>query len=244
MDIGPYLYGWAAALLVGFSKTGLPGASILHVTVMMGAFPDDTGRAVGALLPVLLVGDVFAVCWYRHHAVWDRLWRLLPYVGLGMLPGWWLLHQLQGGDRLRPVVAVLILALLGLEICRRRFAWQRVPRRWWFVAAMGMLAGFSTITAHAALPVMAVYLLSQGMDKREFIGTAAWFFLLANLCKIPFYLAERMVTPATLRFDAAVAPAAIVGCLIGVWLLPRIPQRLFDALALAAAGLAAGLMLC
>jgi uncharacterized membrane protein YfcA len=108
------------------------------------------------------------------------------------------------------------------------------------MAAMGALAGFSTMIANAAMPVMTIYFLSRGMLKKEFVGTAAWFFFVVNLSKLPvciFYL--NVVTPRTLGFGLAVAPFALVGALAGVYVLAKIPQRFFDALALSLAGVAA-----
>jgi uncharacterized membrane protein YfcA len=239
MELADYYWGWASALLVGISKTGLPGVAIPAVLLMTQAFSDDAKLAVGAMVPVLLVGDVFAVTWYRHHAQWNRLWRLFPYVVLGMVPGGILLWTLEEGNQLRPILGVLFLGLIALEICRRRFAWERVPRRWWFVGTLGLLAGFSTNIGHAAFPVMAVYLISQQLDKQEFIGTAAWFFLVVNLSKVPFYCAADMITTETLCFGLFVAPVAILGALVGVCVLRRIPQRLFDVLALSLAVVAA-----
>jgi hypothetical protein len=77
-----------AALLVGFSKTGLPGAAIPAVALMAEAFREDTKLSVGAMLPILLVGDSFALAYYRRHAHWARLWELFPYVLAGMVPGY------------------------------------------------------------------------------------------------------------------------------------------------------------
>lgn len=239
MGIASYLLGGASALLVGFSKTGLPGVSIPAILLMTEAFSDDAKLAVGAILPVLLVGDVFAVLWYRHHAQWDLLWRLFPYVALGMAPGGIVLWMARENS-LRPVIGATVLGLLALEVARRRFDLEHVPHRWWFAAMMGLLAGFATIIAHAAFPVMSIYLIARGARKNEFIGTAAWFFLVLNLSKVPVYLAlGGMVTAATLRFDVFLTPLVIAGGLLGVWILPRVPQRLFDALALTLSGVAA-----
>jgi len=239
LGLTSYVLGWISALLVGLSKTGLPGVSIPAILLMTEAFPSDARLGIGAILPVLLVGDVFAVAWYRHHAQWGRLWRLFPYVVLGMIPGGLLLHFLREGNQLRPIIGVFVLGLLALEVCRRRYDWQNVPHQWWFILMVGMLAGFSTIIAHAAFPVMVVYLLSQKMAKQEFIGTAAWFFFIVNLSKVPFYWKTGMVTPVTLEFDLAVAPAVIVGALLGVYVLKKIPQKPFEIIALVFAGVAA-----
>lgn len=238
MDVIHFLLAAASALLVGLSKTGLPGVSIPAILLMTEAYPDDARMSVGAILPVLLVGDVFAVAWFRRHADWGRLARLLPYVLAGMLPGVFVLLMLDG-NRLRPVIGALVLLMLGIEVCRQWFDWEHVPHRWWFTASVGFLAGFATFVANAAMPIMTIYLVSQDFDKHRFIGTAAWFFLILNFSKVPPYCAMGMLTPSMLPLSAALAPLVILGALSGVYVLARIPQRFFDILALALAGVAA-----
>ncbi len=228
----------ASALLVGLSKTGLPGVSILGIVLMTEAYPQDARSSVAAILPLLLVGDVFAVAWFRRHADWGRLVRLLPWVLLGMIPGVFVLREFEG-NRLRPIIGGLVLGMLAIELCRQRFGWQRMPHRRWFAAVTGLLAGFTTFVANAAMPVMSIYLVSQEFDKQRFIGTAAWFFLILNVCKVPPYWAMHMFRREMLLPAAALAPLVIVGALLGVFVLARIPQRFFDALALVLAGAAA-----
>jgi hypothetical protein len=82
------LLGVSAALLVGFSKTGMPGAGIPAVAIMAEVFRENTKLSVGAILPLLLLGDVFAIVYYRRHADWARLLELCPYVIAGMVPAW------------------------------------------------------------------------------------------------------------------------------------------------------------
>jgi uncharacterized protein len=233
-----FLLALASALLVGLSKTGLPGVSIPAILLMAEAYPDDARRSVAAILPIILVGDVFAVTWFHRHADWGRLLRLLPYVVAGMVPGVWVLWALPG-NHLRPVIGVLVMVMLLLELCRQRFGWERVPHCWWFVAAAGLLAGLTTFVANAAMPIMSIYLVSQNFEKHEFIGTSAWFFFLLNLSKAPAYWAMGMFTPSMAPMTLALAPVTIAGALLGVYVLSRIPQRHFDALALTLAGAAA-----
>ena len=238
MTLVSILLASISALLVGLSKTGLPGVSILAILLMTEAYPDDARLSVGAILPVLLAGDVFAVAWFRRDADWGRLVRLLPWVLAGMIPGVFVLLWFEG-NQLRPIIGGLVLGMLAIELCRQRFGWERMPHRWWFAAATGFLAGFTTFVANAAMPVMSIYLVSQDFDKRQFIGTAAWFFLILNVSKAPAYCAMGMLTPSMLPTVAALAPLTILGALLGVYVLARIPQRFFDALALALAGIAA-----
>jgi uncharacterized membrane protein YfcA len=238
MTIVSMLLASASALLVGLSKTGLPGVSILGIVLMTEAYPKNATYSVGAILPVLLVGDVFAVAWFRRNADWRQLVRLLPWVLLGMIPGVFLLLWAKG-NQLRPIIGWLVLGMLAIELCRQRFGWQRMPHRWWFAAATGFLAGFTTFVANAAMPVMSIYLVSQDFDKRQFIGTAAWFFLILNVSKVPPYCAMKRLTWEMLPTAAALAPLTILGALLGLYVLARIPQRFFDVLALLLAGIAA-----
>lgn len=238
MTVVSLLLACTSALLVGLSKTGLPGVSILAILLMTEAYPNDARLSVAAILPVLLAGDVFAVAWFRRHADWGRLVRLLPWVLAGMIPGYFVLAWFEG-NQLRPIIGALVLGMLVVEVCRQWFGWERMPHRWWFAAITGLSAGFTTFVANAAMPVMSIYLVSQDFEKRQFIGTAAWFFLILNVSKVPAYCSMGMLTWSMLPTAAALAPLTILGALLGVYVLSRIPQRLFDALALALAGMAA-----
>lgn len=230
--------GSCAALLVGFSKTAIPGAAIPAVALMAEAFRDDTKLSVGAMLPILLVGDLFALAYYRRNAQWERLVELFPYVLVGMIPGYVVLRT-TSGPHLRILLGTLILLLLVIQLLRQRFHWQpRLDRRW-MVGLTGLLAGFGTTVGNAAGPVMSIYLVGQRLDKQEFLGTSAWFFFLVNLSKVPFFYGLNMITRQTLQFDLLLLPVVVGGALAGAWLLRHIPQRLFNTLVLLLAGIAA-----
>ena len=237
-ELAAYALGAVAAVLVGLSKTGVPGAAIPAVLLTAEAFAGEEGFSVGALLPMLLAGDLFAVRYYGRHTQWNRLWGLLPYVVLGMIPGALVLRYVDHGQ-FRLVLGWMILTLLLLELCRRRFHWSNVPRRWWFVTTMGVLAGFGTTVGNAAGPVMGIYLISQGLRKEQFMGTAAWFFFIVNTGKLPVYWSLGRITPATLEFDLIMIPIVVIGALVGRRLFSVIPQRVFDPLVLCLAGIAA-----
>lgn len=237
-ELTAYAFGCTVAFLVGMSKTGLPGLAIPAVLLMTQAFSGNEKLSVGALLPVLLVGDLFALAFYRHHAQWARLWSLFPFVVVGMVPGVLVLTMVDH-SRFKLVLGWLVLALLLLEVCRKQLAWNQLPGRWWFGGTMGGLAGFCTTVGNAAGPVMNIYLISLGMIKEQFMGTLAWFFFIVNASKAPLYYSMQMITVETLRFDLIIVPPIVLGALIGRRLLKIIPQRVFDPLVLILAGVAA-----
>jgi uncharacterized protein len=228
--------GLSAALLAGFSKTGLPGVGMLVVAALAVVFP--ARQSVGTLLPLLILGDLFAVARYRRHARVATLLRLLPFVLLGMVPGNLFLNHMPE----RPFalsLGVLILLLVALEMMRRRGRWDHVPRSMLFTAAIGILAGFATTIGNVAGPIMSVYLLSMGMDKHAFLGTGAWYYLTVNLLKVPIFLSQDMISAETFRFDLWAAPFVALGCIAGMMFLPRIPQKVFSGVIFALAALAA-----
>ena len=218
----------AVGLFLGFSKTGVAGAGILVVPLMATIFP--VKASVGILLPMLIVGDFMAVAYYRRHAVWRHLVGLLPWVLVGMPLGY-LALKYSNNQQMKTALGFLVLGLVALQIVKGRCGhWMenKLPHTWWFVALAGLLSGFATTLANAAGPIMSVYLLAKGLPKKEFIGTGAWYYMIVNLLKFPLYVSLGIITTDSLAFNAWMAPAILLGAVLGILVLPRIPQKLFE----------------
>ena len=227
-----------AALGVGVAKSGFAGVSLVHVLVMAHIFGDKA--STGVVLPMLLIGDIFAVLAFRRHAVWRHVARTLPVACVGVAIGTWLMTLIPQ-HAYKPIIGWTVLFLVLVQFWRmwRPASFEEVPHSWPFAAAIGLLAGITTMMANAAGPVMGLYFLSVGLPKYQFTGTSAWFFLLINSYKIPFSLGLGLIHADTLLFNAVLAPAILAGLFLGRWLLKRVPQRLFDGLILVFAALAA-----
>ena len=225
-----------AAVLVGFAKTAIGGVGLVSVALFATVLP--ARESTGALLPLLLVGDVVAVLLYRRHASWPALLRLLPAVGVGVLLGAVFIARVEDTTMRRTIGGVL-LALVAVHLARARGPAGREPRgaeprRPRAAPAFGALAGFTTMVANAGGPVMSLYLLAARLDKLAFLGTAAWFFLLVNASKVPFSVGLGLVRPESLLLDAALAPLVLVGAVAGRWLVRRVDQARFEQLVLLA----------
>ncbi|MFC4403488.1 sulfite exporter TauE/SafE family protein [Gracilibacillus xinjiangensis] len=228
-----------SAMLIGFSKAGVASMGILVVTIFMMIFP--ARESVGVLLPLLIVGDIYAVTYYRKNVVWKYLFSLIPSVLTGILAGYGVLSFVTS-DQLKPMIGILILVLILLHISRERLGEkfnQLLPESKLFTFTMGALAGFATMIGNAAGGVMAIYFLVKGLPKKEFVGTGAWFFLFVNLIKVPFYYSLGIITVESLRFNLWFIPAIIAGAVIGVKVLKLMPQRLFQILVLVFAAIGA-----
>jgi len=226
LSAGKWSLAGICALIVGLSKTGIPGLSSLFVPLFAIVLP--ARLSTGAVLPLLIVGDVVAVTWYRRHAVWRHLVRLFPWAVAGIVIGFFALGRIN--DRqLRPVIGVIVIVMLGVGLWRdlQTRGKSEVPTGWWFAAMTGVLAGATTMLANAAGPVMMLYLLAMRLPKDEFLGTGAWFFAALNLVKVPFSVALGLITPQSLVFDSVLAGIVLVGTVIGIFAARRLPEKVF-----------------
>jgi uncharacterized protein len=217
-----------AAFCSGLSKTGIAGLSILPVALFANVLP--ARESTGALLPLLLCGDVFGVMYFRKHASWPHLWRLFPWVTAGVVAGYFALGRVNNAQVQR-IIGVILLAMLALHWWRGRQqddVAARLPHSLWFAALMGILAGFASMVANAAGPVMVLYLLAINLPKLVFLGTSAWFFMLINAFKVPFSVKLGLITHDSLLMDAILVLPLIPGALLGPRLVRHINQRAFE----------------
>ena len=235
-----WLYLVLAAGIIGISKTGFPGAGILAIPLVALVIPAKA--STGLILPMLLVGDVMAVVFYRRHAVWKYLAKLMPCAAVGIVIG----DQCLGviSDRqLKPLIGGVILVLLMANWWRdRRLAkagQMRVPEGWWFAVVLGVLAGITTMMANAAGPIVIIYLLAMRLPKTAFIGTGAWFYLVLNTFKIPFSWHRGLITVQSLWLNAKLAGVIVVGGMLGLWLVKHVPEKTFTRFVQLLAALAA-----
>lgn len=242
------LAAWAllalAAVLVGFAKTAIGGVASVAVVVFATVLP--ARESTGALLVLLLTGDLLAVSLYRRHASWGMLLRLLPGVVPGLVLGTVFLALVDDAV-VRVSIGVILLGMTVLQLVRRRSGPRAAAEGghppWWLTLLIGVLAGFSTMTANAAGPVMTLYLILAGLPMLQMLGTGAWFFLTVNLLKVPFSTGLGLISVESMLMDLALVPAMLVGGAIGAAVIRRIDQRQFEAAALMLGAVTATLLL-
>ncbi|MHB9024783.1 MAG: sulfite exporter TauE/SafE family protein [Armatimonadota bacterium] len=241
LELWQWVFGIAAGLLVGMSKTGVPGLGILVVTLLAMIF--GGWESVGVMLPMLIFADIFAVLWYKRHAQWDKLVQLLPWVLVGVAGGAVALHFFGQTEKtkalLNPVIGAVVLLMLALHLLQSRQGERFSHRSKFAVISTGTAAGITTTISNAAGPIMSIYLTAQQLPKEQFMGTIAWYFFLINLTKVPIYSYQGLFTRESLLFNLIIAPVILAGVFAGKWMLPRISQRAFDASVLILAALGA-----
>ena len=138
-------------------------------------------------------------------------------------------------------IGAILLVMVALQFWRRQPGdpATRLPHAAWFAALTGILAGFATMTANAAGPLMVLYLLAIGLPKLALVGTGAWFFLLVNVFKLPFSLHLGLITADSLRMDTLLIIPMLPGAFLGPIILKRINQSNFETITLLLTVLAA-----
>lgn len=238
---------WALAavgtFLVGFAKTGVPGIGILSVAIFAFVFPAN--ESPGVLLPLLVAADIVAVASYRQHAVWSHLWKLFPWVAVGIIGAFFWMkyidvaHAPEARATMERVIGGILVVMVGLHAWRTRAGGMIAPRGIWFAIVTGIAGGFATMVANAAGPIMILYMLAMGLPKMEFMGTGAWYFLILNVFKLPFSWNVGQMTVKSLLTNAVLVGAVIAGALVGRFALKRINQKWFELAALTLTAVAA-----
>lgn len=237
-----WLLLFLCALLIGMSKVGVPGVSMIVVPVLAIIFG---GKAsTGILLPILMMADWFGVGYYHRHAKWGYLWKLLPWAFLGVGIALWV-GEVVNDVWFKNIIAVMVFVSIGLMLWKdRKKESNFLPDSWWFAALMGVLGGFATMIGNVAGPIFAIYLLAMHLPKNNFIGTQAWFFLIINISKFPLHIfVWKTIDWQTLKLDLMLLPGIALGAFLGVLLVKRIPEKTYRAFVIIVTALSAFLLL-
>ena len=195
------------------------------------------------MVPLLLLGDVFALLYFRQHADWRVMRRLIPGVLLGFAITA-VLFKVLDVHTLGRIIGVLILASVVLEVWRQRSEQspgQQLPvmESRVAIAFFGTLAGMTTMAANAGGAAMTLYLVKMRVSMLAFMGTSAWFFFILNSIKVPIVASLGFMSRETFIADLWFSPMIVIGAFIGIFTFRRMNQRVFVLIALSLSAIAA-----
>ena len=210
----------SGAFIIGLSKAGLKGIDMMNVTLMAIVFG---GKAsTGIVLPLLCVADVMAVWYYHRHAQWPHFWKLLPWMIAGILIGVYVGKDLNEA-LFRKVMAIIIVLTVIIMFWLEMRKTPVVPENKFFASGLGLASGFTTMLGNLAGAFSNIYFLAMRMPKNDFIGTAAWVFLVINWFKLPFQVIYwKNINAASLLTDAWLIPALLIGFFAGLKIVAKI----------------------
>lgn len=227
-------------MLIGMSKVGVPGVSLIVIPALAMIFSGKP--STGVLLPMLILADIFGVTYYHRHADWKNLIRMFPWALGGLFLGVWI-GDIVNEYWFKKIISVLVFLSLGLMLRKRKES-LNYPNRWWFAPLMGILGGFATMMGNVAGPVFAIYLLAMDLPKSRFIGTTAWFFLVINFTKFPLQMfVWNNIKVDYILINLLLLPAIGIGAYLGIHLVKRIPEQSYRTFVILITGVSAFLLL-
>ncbi len=216
-----------AAMLIGVNKTAIPGLGVLPVVMLTLVF--ETRMSTGIQLGMLAMADVVAVAYYRKQADWKILLRLLPWALAGIALGSVILRFIPtDGAVMKRTIGGIVLALMVLSFIRKKLDPEKIPNGIGWSGFYGILLGSTTQLANAAGPISSIYFLAMKLPKEKYLGCCAWFFLILNWIKLPVFVFERRVTWQSVQLDLCMLPFIIAGGVLGIVLLRKLPQKIFE----------------
>ena len=232
MDLS--LWQWilvaTGAFMLGISKSGIKGIGVFIVTLMAVVFGSKT--STGIVMPMLIVGDIFAVIYYNRHAQWKYIFILMPWMILGVLLGVWYGMELPE-QQFKQMMAVIIIASVAIMYWWERRKSIYIPKSYIFGGVIGVMSGFTTMVGNLAGAFTNIYFLVMRLPKNNFIGTAAYLFFFINLFKLPFHIFTwETITPDTLMINFKVLPVQVIGLMVGVRLVHKINDNNYRKLIL------------
>ncbi len=219
------------ALVVGFAKTGIGGVTMLAIPLMATIFGGK--ESTGIMLPMLMMGDLFAIWSYRKDVVWKNVLTPMPSAIAGILIGALVGNLINDKAFLYLIGGIILLCLALLIHSEWKGKNQSVPTKPWFYISVGVLSGFASMIGNAAGPIFSLYLLALGLRKNNYMGTNAWFFFMVNLTKLPFQIfLWNNIGISSLILTPVMIPVIALGALIGLKVLKKINDKVFRRIVL------------
>ncbi|HYF49039.1 MAG TPA: sulfite exporter TauE/SafE family protein [Planctomycetota bacterium] len=222
-----------ALALTAVSKGGFGGGvGVLSVPLMLQVAP-SVGFVVGMWLQILIVCDA---CTIRHYPKeWNpkAFWKLAPgmLVGITIATIYMAVADLRAGtpfdNFLKVSVAVISVVFLYLQLFPAKVSDEPWVPTWGVSIPTGMIAGITTTIAHAAGPIITMFLLPQKMEPRVYMGTCGRFFFIFNSLKVPFNIASGLLIWPTLKYGIWLMILSPLGVWLGAYLNSRMSAKWF-----------------
>jgi hypothetical protein len=212
--------------LIGLSKAGFAtGLGMLSTPLMASSMPAKD--AVGVVLPLLCVADILTLVVYWKKWDFSLIKNLLIGCLLGVAVG---IFFVAGISEKFLRVSIGITGLVMTTLLLFRLWWK--PEAVWTPKIyqellIGAAAGLTSTVAHAAGPIVAIFLLARRVNKELFVATSALYFFVGNWMKVPPYVAVGLINPSSLLKGIYLLPALPIGVLAGYLSNKYLPQKWF-----------------
>jgi len=223
-----YIILYFCALMIGVSKAGFGGGTGLIVTPLLASIM-PAKEAVGLMLPLLFITDIFSLFYY--FGKWDKknVIGLLPGALIGILIGTLILKDISD-IYLKKTIGVIACTFVVVQLLRTQLVRANtvIKFQYWHGIPAGMATGLTSTLAHIGGVITSMYLLPQKLSNQAFVGTTTGIYFLINAAKIGPYIYLKLFTRFSLFHDLIAVPMIAIGVLVGIFLNKRISSALFS----------------
>jgi len=182
--------------------------------------------AAGLMLPVYVISDWFGLYAYRRE--FDKRVLLIACVSMTIGVGLgWATAKMIPESYVTVLVGVISVAFALNQLLRK--AVVVAPRRaeWETGLFWCTIAGFTSFVSHTGGPPYQVWTLPLGLKKAVFAGTSTIAFAYINMIKLVPYYFLGQINLTSLEVALKLAPFAAAAVFFGVWVVKRLPEKLF-----------------
>lgn len=220
-----YAVAVPAVILLGLGKGGFAGIGILSLPLLSMVIPPVV--AVALTLPILMVQDLVSVWAFRRDYSVENLKILMPGGCLGLAAGYFTAAHVSGAAVLI-LVGVISLCFVAYSLLRHAPINEPPQQPDWAKGSLwAIVAGFTSFIANAGGPPYQVYIVPQKLPPKVYAGTGAIYFAIFNYTKFFAFMHLGFMSREVMLTSAALFPLAIAATLGGVWLVKRVPLKIF-----------------
>ncbi|RFN60151.1 sulfite exporter TauE/SafE family protein [Marixanthomonas ophiurae] len=161
---------------------------------------------------------------FWKHIVWKIFWFYVPSAMIGAVLAAWLFAEVK-------IYWVQIIVGLFLVSTFFQYRFGKKERSfevklWYFIPLGFFISIIGTLTGGMG-PILNPFLLNAGIDKESLVGTKAAQSFFLGIAQIGSYALFGLLTDELWVYGIAMGLGAIVGNLIGKWLLQRMSKLAF-----------------
>jgi uncharacterized membrane protein YfcA len=215
-------------VFLAYTTQAMTGFGSVIISVTLGSHLYPIEFLLPTIVPVDLLVNIYIVGKYRKDVDRGLLFRgILPLMGVGLLIGIGI-FQFVHGELLKKTFGVLVTLLCGRELyglLRSPDGAEALSR---LKYGISVFAGGITQGLFASGGPLVVYAVSRlNLQKGTFRSTLSALWLLTNSVLTLSYIVTGRLTATNLTFWALLAPAIVIGTVIGERLHDRANEHLF-----------------
>ncbi|WP_455367195.1 sulfite exporter TauE/SafE family protein [[Eubacterium] cellulosolvens] len=218
--------GGLGVFLIGISKAGF-GMGAGNLAVPLIALVVSSQQSVAILLPILCVADLFSLWFYKDKWNIRLLKMLMPSTVIGIVVGSFLLGVVSDFF-LKKIIGLIAIAFVALQFMRYILrSTEAYKHKKWHGIFIGSIAGVLSTVAHAAGPVLSIFLLPMRLAKEVFVATVLVYFAIVNYVKLVPYFLLGLFDYHTFFLSGILLPFVPLGVYVGFRLNQRLSSRGF-----------------